>query len=117
MKYVYQTHSSQGVLSSMSIAFSQAKLKGAERKAILQAIETQMQQGIIEGGTQVLQELLEQAVTTTLGRPKRSPRRISSQARPIDCQCAYCGCTDANQFTRAAHYPRSLESGWGTRSV
>ncbi len=33
----------------MSIAFSQAKLKGAERKAILQAIETQMQQVIIEG--------------------------------------------------------------------
>jgi hypothetical protein len=37
----------------MSRAFSQAKLKGEERRAILQAIETQMQQVIIDGVTQV----------------------------------------------------------------
>jgi hypothetical protein len=37
----------------MSIHFSQAKLKGEERRAILQAIETQMQQVIIDGVTQV----------------------------------------------------------------
>jgi hypothetical protein len=54
----------------MSRAFSQAKLKGAERRAILQAIQTQMQQVIIEGVTQVLEEFLEQEVTTKLGRPK-----------------------------------------------
>ena len=64
----------------MSRAFSQAKLKAEERKAILQVIQTQMQQVIIDGVTQVLQEFLEQEVTTKLGRPKRSPRRISSQA-------------------------------------
>jgi hypothetical protein len=68
----------------MSKSFSQAKLKGEERRAILQAIETQMQQVIIDGVTQVLQEFLEQEVTTKLGRPKRSPRRMSSQRRPID---------------------------------
>src|SRR5258708_37959643 len=96
----------------MSIAFSQAKLKGAERKAILQAIETQMQQVITDGVTLVLQEFLEQEVTTKLGRPKRSPRRVSSQARPIDWQCAHCGCTDANQFTRDGQDIRSLETGW-----
>jgi hypothetical protein len=49
-----QTHSSQGVFSKMSIQFSQAKLKGEERRAILQAIETQMQEVIIDGVTQVL---------------------------------------------------------------
>src|SRR6516162_8039190 len=97
----------------MSIPFSQTKLKGEERRAILQAIQTQMQQVIIEGVTQVLQEFLEQEVATKLGRPKRSPRRIRSQARPIDWQCAHCGCTDANQFTRDGHYRRSLETGWG----
>ncbi len=97
----------------MSITFSQAKLKGEERRAILQAIETQMQQVIIEGVTQMLQEFLEQEVTIKLGRPKRSPRRMSSQARPIDWQCVHCGCTDANQFTRDGHYRRSLETGWG----
>jgi hypothetical protein len=37
----------------MSIAFSQAKLKGEERRAILQTIETQMQQVITDGVTQV----------------------------------------------------------------
>jgi hypothetical protein len=84
----------------MSIPFSQGKLKGEERRAILQAIETQMQQVIIDGVTRVLQEFLEQEVTTKLGRAMRSPRRMSRQARPIDWQCAHCGCTDANQFTK-----------------
>ena len=68
----------------MSIPFSQAKLKVEERRAILQVIETQMQQVIIDGVTQVLQEFLEQEVTTKLGRSKRSPRWVSSQPRPID---------------------------------
>ena len=43
----------------MSRAFSQAKPKGEERRAILQAIETQMQQVIIDGVTQVLQEFMD----------------------------------------------------------
>jgi len=94
----------------MSRAFSQAKLKAGERRTILQAIETQMQQVIIDGVTQVLQEFLEQEVSIKLGRAKRSPWRITSQPRPIDWQC---GCTDANQFTRDGHYRRSLETGWG----
>ena len=89
----------------MSIMFSLAKLKGEERRAILQAIESQMQQVIIDGVTQVLQEFLEQEVTTKLGRAKRSPRRISSQARPVDWQCAPCGCSDANQFTKLRPLP------------
>ena len=97
----------------MSIAFSAGKLKAEERRAVLQAIESQMQQVIIDGVTQVLQEFLEQEVTIKLGRAKRSPRRITSQPRPIDWQCAQCGCTDANQFTRDGHYRRSLETGWG----
>ncbi len=97
----------------MSIPFSQAKLKGEERRAILQAIQTQMQQVIIDEVTQVLQEFLEQEVTIKLGRAKRSPRQVSSQPRPIDWQCAYCGCSDANQFTRDGHYRRQLETGGG----
>lgn len=97
----------------MSIPFSQAKLKAEERRAILQAIQTQMQQVIIDGVTQVLQEFLEQEVTMKLGRAKRSPRRMSSQPRSIDWKCAHCGCTDANQFIRDGHYRRRLETGWG----
>jgi hypothetical protein len=97
----------------MSIAFSQRKLKREERQAIVQAIQSQMQQVITEGVTRVLQEFLEQEVTTKLGRPKRSPRRVSGQRRPIDWSCAFCGSDDANQFTRDGHYQRSLETGWG----
>ena len=80
---------------------------------ILQAIQTQMQQVIIDGVTLVLQELLEQEVTTKLGRSKCSPRRVSSQPRAIDWCCAFCGSSDANQFTRDGHYRRRLETGWG----
>src|SRR5437667_3629916 len=72
-----------------------------------------MLQVIIDGVNQVLQEFLEQEVTTKLGRAIRSPRRMSSQPRPIDWQCGHCGCTDAHQFTRDGHYRRSLETGWG----
>lgn len=97
----------------MSIQFSQAKLKAEERQAIVQAIQSQMQQVIIEGVRLVLQEFLEQEVTTKLGRPKRSSRRVSSQPRSIDWHCAFCGCSDANQVTRDGHYQRSLETGWG----
>src|SRR5262249_12235348 len=113
VKLSYQPHPSQGVFSPMSIPFSQTKLKAQERKAILQAIESQVQQVIIDGVTQVLQEFLEQEVSSKLGRPKRSPRRISSRPRAIDWQCASCGCTDANQFIRDGHYRRQLETGWG----
>ncbi len=97
----------------MSIPFSQGKLKAAERRAIVQAIESQIQQVIIEGVTLVLQAFLEQEVTTKLGGPKRSPRRVSSEMRAIDWQCAGCGCEDANQFTRDGHSRRTLETGWG----
>ena len=97
----------------MSRAFSQGKLKGEERQAILQEIQSQMQQVITEGLRLVLEEFLEQEVTTKLARTKRSPRQVSTRARPIDWQCAHCGSNDANQFTRDGHYRRTLETGWG----
>ena len=97
----------------MSITFSQAKLKGEERRALLKEIQAQMQQVIIDGVTLVLQEFLEQEVTTKLGRPKRSPRQVSREMRPIDWQCAHCACSDANQFTRDGQDIRTLETGWG----
>src|SRR5260370_761888 len=38
---------------------------------------------------------------------------VSGQPRLIDWHCAFCGASDANQFTRDGHYQRSLETGWG----
>ncbi len=97
----------------MSRAFSQGKLKAEERQAILQAIESQVQQVITHGVALILQEFLGQAVTTKVGRAKRSPRRLSREIRSIDWHCACCGCTDANQFIGDGHYRRTLETGWG----
>jgi hypothetical protein len=93
--------------------FSQGKLKREERQALLKEIQAQIQQVIIDGLTVVLQEFLEQEVTTKLGRAKGSPRQVSRESRAIDWQCAHCGCNDANQFTRDGHYRRTLETGWG----
>jgi hypothetical protein len=84
---------------------------------MLQALDSQMQQVILEGVTLVLQACLEQAVTTKLGRPKRSPRQGSSQARLSDGHGASCGWADANQLTRDEHSRRSLETGWGHLDV
>jgi hypothetical protein len=98
----------------MSRAFSQAKLKGEERRAILQAIETQMQQVIIGGVTQVLQEFLEQEVTAKLGRSKRSPRRMSSQARPIDWQWEVSELrTRQRKPTQSGETTAKLSKEWG----
>ena len=61
----------------------------------------------------MLTTFLEEEVTVKLGRVKGAPRQVSAQAREIDWQCAFCGCQDANQFTRDGHYRRGLETGWG----
>src|ERR1700694_3353015 len=61
----------------------------------------------------VLMGFLEAEMTSKLGRAKGEPRQMSSTQRSIDWQCARCGCSDANHFTRDGHYRRNLETGWG----
>ena len=97
----------------MSITFSQGKLQADERKTILQTVQKQAKAAALEAIRPVLREFLEAEVTGKLGRVKGVPRQVSSTERPIDWQCACCGCTDANQFTRDGHYRRNLETGWG----
>ncbi len=97
----------------MSIPFSQGKLQGAELKTILQTVQQQAKAAALKAIRPVLKEFLEAEVTAKLGRAKGVARQVSSTARPIDWQCASCGCTDANQFTRDGHYRRNLETGWG----
>jgi len=97
----------------MSITFSQGKLQADERKTILQIVQKQAKAAALEAIRPVLREFLEAEVTGKLGRVKGVPRQVSSTERPIDWQCASCGCSDANQFTRDGHYRRNLETGWG----
>jgi len=88
----------------MSITFSQAKPQADERKTILQIVQKQAKAAAWG--------FLEAEVNGKLGRVKGGPRQISNTERPVDWQCASCGCTDANQFTRDGHYRRNLETGW-----
>ena len=97
----------------MSIHFSQGKLQGEERKSILQEVQTQAKAAALRAIKPVLSAFLEEELTAKLGRGKREPRRMSGQPRTIDWQCGWCGCSDANQFTRDGHYRRNLETGWG----
>jgi Transposase, Mutator family len=97
----------------MSISFSQGKLQADERKSIIQVVQKQAKAAALNAIRPVLMGFLEAEVTAKLGRTKGEPRQVSSTARPIDWQCASCGCTDAQQFTRDGHYRRNLETGWG----
>src|SRR5216117_3511846 len=101
----------------MSITFTQGKLQAGERKSIIQVVQKQAKDAALNAIRPVLMGFLEAEVTAKLGRAKGVPRQISSTARPIDWQCASCGCTDANQFTRDGHYRRNLETGWGHLDV
>src|SRR5437660_4818718 len=97
----------------MSIQFMAGKLKGEERKAIIQGVQKQMQEAAVGAIRPLVTEFCEEELTVKLGRGKREPRRVSGQAREIEWQCGECGCRDANHFTRDGHYRRALETGWG----
>jgi putative transposase len=97
----------------MSIQFLAGKLEGEERKAILQAVQKQVQEAVVAAIRPLLTEFCEAEVTAKLGREKGVPRPTNGQACEIDWQCGHCGCCDANQFMRDGHYRRSLETGWG----
>jgi hypothetical protein len=90
----------------MSIPFSPGKLQGQERKKVLQEVQKQAKAAARDAIKPVLEEFLEAEVTAKLGREKEQIRRISSQPRTIDWQCA-------NQFIRDGHYRRNLGTGWG----
>src|SRR5260370_42602431 len=96
----------------MSIQFVAGKLKGEERKAIIQGVQKQMQEAALGAIKPLLTEFCEEELTVKLGRGKREPRRVGGQAREIDWQGGQCGCRHANQFTRDGHYRRALEKGW-----
>ena len=91
----------------MSIQFVAGKLKGDERKAIIQGVQKQMQEAVLGAIKPLLTEFCEEELTVKLGRGKRESRRVGGQAREIEWQCGHCGCRDANHFTRDGHYQRA----------
>ncbi len=91
----------------MSRQFAQGKLKGEERKAVIEEIQRQLQEATLAVISSLLTLFLEEELTAKLGREKGEPRRVSAHAREIDWQCGECGCQDANQFTRDGHYRRA----------
>ena len=67
----------------MSIQFSPGKLKGQERKQIIQAVQKQLQEAATSAIKPLLTEFCEAEVSAKLGRGKREPRR-ESRASPRD---------------------------------
>ncbi len=55
----------------MSIQFMIGKLKGEERKAIIQAIQKELQAAAIEAVRPLLTQFCEEELTAKLGRGKR----------------------------------------------
>lgn len=97
----------------MSIPFSPGRLRGEERRKVMEAVQKHIKTAAIEAIKPVLTAFLEVEVTTKLGREKGTPRQVSEQPREIDWKCGNCGCSDANQFVRDGHYRRDLQTGWG----
>src|SRR5439155_27110339 len=79
-----------GGLCTMSIQFAQGKLKGQERKAVIQEIQQQLQEAALAVISSLLTHFLEEELTAKLGREKGEPRRVSLQPREIDWQCGHC---------------------------
>jgi len=97
----------------MSIAFSPQKLRGEQRKNIVEEVQKRVQAEALGAVGRIATEFLETEVTVKLGREKGMPRQVGEQAREIDWQCKNCGCKDAQYFTRDGHYRRDLQTGWG----
>lgn len=97
----------------MSITVSTARIKGKEREEIIEEVQKQIKEAALQASGQVVMSCLEAEVTAQLGREKGVPRKSAEHPREIDWKCAYCGCQDANQFTRDGHYQRTLETKLG----
>lgn len=91
----------------MSIQFLPGKLKGTERKTIIQTVQKELQAAALGAIRPLFTDFCEAELTAKLGREKGEPRRVSGQAREIDWQCGHCGCRDANQFMRDGQYRRA----------
>jgi len=76
--------------------------------ALIKAKEAALQasKSVVEAG-------LEAEVDKQLGREKGERRRVRGQPHQSEWKCGYCGCQDANHFTRDGHYQRNLETCWG----
>ena len=61
----------------MSLQFVAGKLEGEERKAILQAVQKQLQEAALGAIRPLLREFCEAEVTAKLGRGKGVPRQES----------------------------------------
>ena len=64
--------------------FLPGKLKGEERKGIIQEVQKHLQEAVIEAIRPLLTAFCEAEQKAKLGREKRSPRPVSGQAREID---------------------------------
>src|SRR5260370_7401154 len=98
----------------MSIQFVAGKLKGEERKAIIQGVQKQMQEAALGAIKPLLTEFCEEELTVKLGRGKREPRRVGGQAREIEWQLGHVGFRHPNPFPTHGPLPPRLTTVVGT---
>src|SRR5258708_34886764 len=96
----------------MSIQFMAGKVKGDERKTIIQGVQRQMQEAALGAIKPRLPEFCEEELTVKLGRGKREPRRGGGQARGSEWEGGQCGRPEAGHFTRHRRYGRAIGPGW-----
>jgi hypothetical protein len=71
----------------MSKQLLPGKLKGEERKTIIQAVQKPLQEAVLAAIRPRLSELCEEEVTAKRKCGKREPRRVTGQTREIDWFC------------------------------
>lgn len=96
-----------------SVTFSAGKLNGLERQAVIEAVQSQMQEAVLAALHPLFKAFFQAEVSAKLGRAKGEARQISRTARAIDWRCSHCGNNDADQMWRDGHYQRNLATGWG----
>jgi transposase-like protein len=97
----------------MSIHSSVEPIQGKQRKEIIEEIQHKAKEAALQASKSVIEAGLEAEVEKQLGREKGERRRIRGQPHQSEWKCGYCGCQDANHFTRDGHYQRNLETYWG----
>ena len=96
----------------LTIDVESSEVKGSRRLAVFQQLVKQTRELAQSGLTRMMNEELDEEVTSELGRLPRMPRAMSGE-REMSWACHGCGQRRAQDFERDGHYPRGLQTMWG----
>ncbi len=100
----------------MSIHISVESIQGKQRKEIIEEIQQKAKEAALQASKSVIEAGLEAEVDKQRGREKEERRRVCGQPHQSEWKCGYCGCQDANHFTRDGYYNRGNPGAWVNRA-